>query len=488
MGWGLAVVSLAAATAAAQGVDRFWVGSCCAGPGGQFDSPEHWLDGDTLGVPGPDDTAVFDIPTLYVVRFGGDQSTDRVMVRSGLAIFDLQGTSYTLANPLPTTPSITIGATDVDTAKLWIIAGTLQGQFTNIGLSPGAFGALRVTGATAQLLNDFLLQVGNQGAGLLEISRGALAANLAAFVAAGSGSFGDALVTGTGSLWECAGTLTVGKGGSGGLTIADGGRVISDAAIIAQQASSFGDVVVSGPGSTWTILGTLDVGMIGVGTLGIEGGASVTNEVFATVGTLPADPEFGGLGHVTVSGAGSTWAINGDLYVGFLGAGRWTLSDGGRVIVSGDLFRGLSFQRPRTPQTIIRLGGSNDYPEAAISVTGIADGFDPRVELIDGFLPKVGDTFLIATAGLGVGTFDFELPNLPSPLLWQVQQDTNTVTLHVRRLGDVDGDGTVGRGDLKLLLGAWGPCPDCDNCLADLDGDCAVAVPDLLRLLANWTG
>ena len=53
-------------------------------------------------------------------------------------------------------------------------------------------------------------------------------------------------------------------------------------------------------------------------------------------------------------------------------------------------------------------------------------------------------------------------------------------------LGDLDGDGVVGRRDLKLLLGAWGLCPDCVNCLADLDGDCAVAVPDLLTLLANW--
>ncbi len=53
-------------------------------------------------------------------------------------------------------------------------------------------------------------------------------------------------------------------------------------------------------------------------------------------------------------------------------------------------------------------------------------------------------------------------------------------------LGDLDGDGTVGHGDLKLLIGAWGPCSDCDNCQADLDGDCSVAVPDLLTLLANW--
>ena len=54
--------------------------------------------------------------------------------------------------------------------------------------------------------------------------------------------------------------------------------------------------------------------------------------------------------------------------------------------------------------------------------------------------------------------------------------------------GDIDIDCAVGLADLEILLNSWGPCPDCDNCLADLDGDCAVAVPDLLTLLANWTG
>ena len=53
-------------------------------------------------------------------------------------------------------------------------------------------------------------------------------------------------------------------------------------------------------------------------------------------------------------------------------------------------------------------------------------------------------------------------------------------------LGDIDGDGIVGTGDLLLLLGAWGPCDDCNDCAADLDNDCSVGTGDLLLLLGNW--
>jgi hypothetical protein len=53
---------------------------------------------------------------------------------------------------------------------------------------------------------------------------------------------------------------------------------------------------------------------------------------------------------------------------------------------------------------------------------------------------------------------------------------------------DLDGDGTVGIGDLLGLLPAWGPCADClpAGCPGDFDGDCSVGVTDLLSLLARW--
>ncbi len=51
-------------------------------------------------------------------------------------------------------------------------------------------------------------------------------------------------------------------------------------------------------------------------------------------------------------------------------------------------------------------------------------------------------------------------------------------------LGDVDGSGIVGMGDLLILLASWGPCAGCQ---ADLDGDGSVNVVDLLIVLGNWS-
>ncbi|MEE9129589.1 MAG: S8 family serine peptidase [Phycisphaerales bacterium] len=55
-----------------------------------------------------------------------------------------------------------------------------------------------------------------------------------------------------------------------------------------------------------------------------------------------------------------------------------------------------------------------------------------------------------------------------------------------RATGDLDGDGTVGASDLLILLVNWGPCADCNDCIADLNGDCSVGAADLLILLVNW--
>ncbi len=54
--------------------------------------------------------------------------------------------------------------------------------------------------------------------------------------------------------------------------------------------------------------------------------------------------------------------------------------------------------------------------------------------------------------------------------------------------GDLNCDGKVGGADLGILLSAWGPCADPDNCPADLTGDGVVGGADLGVLLSNWTG
>ncbi len=51
---------------------------------------------------------------------------------------------------------------------------------------------------------------------------------------------------------------------------------------------------------------------------------------------------------------------------------------------------------------------------------------------------------------------------------------------------DVNGDGLIGLNDLLEVLGAMGPCANCDQCDADVDGDCDVDIADLNLVLVGW--
>ncbi len=52
---------------------------------------------------------------------------------------------------------------------------------------------------------------------------------------------------------------------------------------------------------------------------------------------------------------------------------------------------------------------------------------------------------------------------------------------------ELDGDGSVGFGDLLAVLTAWGPYEPCPPAIPeDLDHDCAVGFSDLLVVLTAW--
>ena len=54
---------------------------------------------------------------------------------------------------------------------------------------------------------------------------------------------------------------------------------------------------------------------------------------------------------------------------------------------------------------------------------------------------------------------------------------------------DLNGDGTVGIGDLLALFSEWGPCPGQPGppeCPGDFNADGSVGVADLLIMFANW--
>ncbi len=97
----------------------------------------------------------------------------------------------------------------------------------------------------------------------------------------------------------------------------------------------------------------------------------------------------------------------------------------------------------------------------------IAACFSASVPRFDGITGEMIDFFVSPFEG-GL-TSAAQLVFLPSPVM-----------------GDLNGDGQVGATDLLLLLGAWGRCDDCGDCIADIDNDCVVATDDLIILLGNW--
>ena len=479
----LFIVATGSVRAAAGVIESVWI----AEKGGAFHEPANW-DGP---VPGADVTAVFDLDNDYIVTFGAEALSDRVLIGQGSVTLALGGFSYSVLNPFAITPSIAVGDVPGNAAELTISGGTLGAMFTNIGEVEGSSGSLNLVGS-ATLINDFHLRVGHNGDGSLLVSDSSAAANFRTTIGIQEGVTGSATITGSGTELAVDNALIVAQQGFGSLFVLDGASVASSNGIIGEQLTAAGEATVAGPGSTWMIDGPLDVGQSGHGVLIVADGATALAGSFATVGTFlePAkDPMTGGVGEVIITGQGSMLSVGGDLHIGFFAWGRWTLSSGGKVLVGGDLVRGDWLEGDETPQTVIELASSEDYETAAISVVGMADGFDPRVDLVDGFVPKAGDTFVIAESGAGLLPFVFDLPILPPPRFWEVSQDSNSVALRVGPIivGDLDGNGLVGVSDLLILLASWGACADCGACPADLDGDCKIGLSDLLILLANWT-
>lgn len=487
------------------GNDFFWNN---ARDHGEFHDPFFWNDGED-GVPGEEDIAYFDAGGVFEVEFPEQAVTDRLIVRKGAVTFNLSPEAgYEAVNNLAITPGITIGDGDGAAGSLSADGGALTAVFTDIGFQADSVGYLAVNGPDASLVNGDHLHIGFGGAGIFQANGGVEVSNTDGIVGAAGGSYGRAAYSGPDTRWDCSRSLTIGRGGFGELTISDGAEVTCLDAIIAHYMGSMGSVTVSGPGSSWTIDGTLDVGMTGFGSLSIEDGASVWNHTFAVIGTYPGQdwilPGEGGDGEVTVTGDGSIWTIDGDLYIGLM---AWwadlTIADGGEIEVGGNVYNGGD-----TYATLAILGSGNLHVGGDF-VTG--DSGDVRVELAEGsfispaiyvngsmnetfatvvlaedFTPQWDDVFHIVHADGGVDDVGFMLPDAPPNLEWEVFNDGYDVKLLLvsTLYGDINGDAVVDINDVFAVLGHWG---ECDGCPEDLNQDGFVDINDLFLVLDAWT-
>ena len=302
-----------------------------------------------------------------------------------------------------------------------------------IGESAGSAGEVTVTGAGSSWTNTGDLFVGDSGSGTLVISAGGFVTNgdinIGATIGNNSGANGTVTVTGTGSSWTDGGDLFVGNSGTGTLFISAGGSVSNSqnniGASIGQNAGSNGMVTVTGTGSMWTDNGDLFVGDSGTGTLLISAGGSVSNNDISIGATIGQNA--GAAGTVTVTGTGSSWTNAGDLFVGDSGTGTLIISAGG-IVTDNQNFIGATI-------------GNNTKAAGTVTVTGSGSSWTDNGDL---YVGDYGTGTLLISAGGTVASFASNI----GATIGENAGATGTVT--------VTGTGSSWTGNGNLIVGDYG--------------------------------
>ncbi len=245
---------------------------------------------------------------------------------------------------------------------------SFENDTTWIGWAAGSEGHVTVsgpgstwTGIRTQATTFPAIYVGNAGTGSLTVENGGSILNMSAVhVGREAGGNGTVTVTGANSYLR-SGEFYIGGGnssltGTGALLISNGGTVESFTSFVGRRGT--GSASVTGAGSSWDINGTLFVGEANSGSLDIRDGG-VVNATTVILGRSS-----GGNGTALVQGADSQLTITGDLFVGAQSEGSLTVSEGGHVAVGGTLHiaEQNAFGTPSTGTVYI---GGDTAPAAA---------------------------------------------------------------------------------------------------------------------------
>lgn len=187
---------------------------------------------------------------------------------------------------------------------------------------------------------------------------------------------------------------------SGTLTVTNGGKVTIGPT--EGDLDVEGLMNITGAGSTVTVNGLTGIGSFGAGTLTVGSGGRLNSLAGAEIGADFGTPA------ATVTGAGSIWAVTGNLDVGggFGGAaGFLTVANGGLVSASGDtligdLFDGTTMATVKGAGSTLKVGGQlfvGSADGASIGTLAIADGGSVTAASA---LVGPGSTLKLGTGGL----------------------------------------------------------------------------------------
>ena len=338
-----------------------------ASAGGDITKESSWVDSagggwaDTgnwdNGVPDEHTAAIFNLgaSSAYEVSFAEAAIAGEMRVRTGTIDLNLGGQTLTVDTVL------FLGYDVGDNAHLRPDNGSLTSVWADIGhhaATGGAPGRMTLTGPDATWNNSMDITVARGTTGTLDILDGAnVTIGRYAFVgnsASGepdaadgtlnvdgsgsefvaqrlsigfAGNGGSHTVAGTVHVTDHAvltcstGQIAVGANGTGSLTVSGGSTVTSamgtspssSSGIIGSATVGYygvGVVTLRDPGTSWTQDGALSAGFTGQGTLTVDHGATAHSRWGHVAHRA------GSLGQAAISGSGSDWTIDAELYVG----------------------------------------------------------------------------------------------------------------------------------------------------------------------------
>lgn len=365
----LTAALLAGMAPAAGAATRTWVGGASSPNWSTFPHPSNWSGGD----PVDGDKLVFaGTRSLANTNNAFGLSLAGISFASNAGAFVLSG------NNLTSTGDINNLSAKVQTLKMGITLAKTQfwtggdaGLVFTGSIAPGANGLHLMQHVTIDRSGGDSPLVGSAGSNfssLLDVAGGSRLLDQNGFVGSVAGTSGWVTVRGAGSAWVNSQTLQVGTAGAGRLGISGGGVVNSGITYLGSQDSSvggIGTVSVSGAGSKLTTDSLITSG----GALTVDSGGLLQTG-FQTAGAKTILRK--GV-TVTVTGAGSKWAeknligVLASAVVNVKDAGLWSALSvwvvGGRVNLDGGAIVMESDGRRA-------YGGVFDWVSGSLSVTG----------------------------------------------------------------------------------------------------------------------
>ena len=243
------------------------------------------------------------------------------------------------------------------------------------------------------------ITVGSKSASSLSIQSGGKIFSQSGSIGSSEGGDGSlATVTGNGSLWSVTGSMDVGWTQHANLSVISGGNLVSNGGRLGILSGSHGVAFISGADSHWIndSTATLIVGQAGQGTLDILSGGTVTSQgVTLATNSL-------GTGIAKISGANSTWNVDGIMAVGGGGHGTLTVENGGKLVASlnsdlriGDSATGVGYLKVTGVGSEVQLGSFGPFGPA-LDVGNFGNG---TLEIANGGFVSAGEGRIGGAAG-----------------------------------------------------------------------------------------